>query len=437
MRFSMLQRAFSPRDSGFVIPLALGIGLILLLVGTITIIRTQTDKRSSFAKKVSARSLNAAETGISRVRALLGRYPEYAGSNLGAWLTVVSCLSDKSPIIRAKNKTWEEIEPSQPSRGQYRVSGYQYDAVTGQGVLVVDGRINQDDLGESITSVEVTIPVRPPLLSDAMPGLRLFTNSPSGMEDEKVKGDIALNTCAIPGQGPNDKNIENTAPPQFQLILHNRPVPTLSIPNSTAISLPPGSLFPNSILPRPGDTPDVDGRYKYRIQDLQYNSDSGAAKIEINPGAKIDLFVQDNIVLEGDEDININTGGQANQLRIIGSNSTGSVRFSSSGTIRAFIFAPNAVATVEDGGKQNKPAKKPKKGISPVSPPSPAPGGFNYNGIVGSLWVRDWNKTKPYPGSETRVFAEGSFRDYGFTENELGHNKISSVSIWNRAKVNK
>jgi hypothetical protein len=432
----MVHRAFIKGDGGFVIPVALGIGLILLLAGTITIIRTQTDKQSSFARKVSVRSLNAAETGISRIRALVGRYPDVANRNLDDWVNALSCLN-RTPLINAANKNWQDIEPGQPNRGQYRIVDYQYN--NGQGVLGVEGRINRDELAESVTRVEVTIPVRPPLPSEAMPGLWLFTNNPRGMDSEQIQGDIALNTCAIPGQGPDNGNLANPTPPQYRVILSQR-VPTLPTLPSGVTPLSPSPF----ILGNTG-TPAADGRYKYSVSELKYNHDlDPPLEIAVEPTKKVDLFVNGDIELTGDGEININKAGQANQLRIFGMN-TNTVLLGSSGTIRAFIFAPNAVATIEDGGKQSKTSKKPKKNKGTPSPsptPAPAPGGnpndknFNFNGIVGSLWVRDWNKTPPYaPDARIKVFAEGSFADYDWPQNELGQNKISTVSLWNRATV--
>lgn len=71
-----LKIAFKYRSSeqGFAIPIAVGIGLIMILIATMMIVRSQGEQLTASAQKATARSLGAAETGTTRVQSLLNKY---------------------------------------------------------------------------------------------------------------------------------------------------------------------------------------------------------------------------------------------------------------------------------------------------------------------------------------------------------------------------
>ncbi|HEY9825337.1 MAG TPA: hypothetical protein V6D19_07810, partial [Stenomitos sp.] len=62
------------RDRGFILPIAIGLGLIILLIGVVVVLRSQTDRNMATLQSSTASSLTAAETGISRLQTLLGKY---------------------------------------------------------------------------------------------------------------------------------------------------------------------------------------------------------------------------------------------------------------------------------------------------------------------------------------------------------------------------
>lgn len=59
------------REKGFVLPIALGLGLIMILVAMMMINRSKVDQTTASSEKSTARSLAAAETGVNRVLAML------------------------------------------------------------------------------------------------------------------------------------------------------------------------------------------------------------------------------------------------------------------------------------------------------------------------------------------------------------------------------
>lgn len=66
-------------EQGFAIPIAVGMGLVMLLVGVTMIIRSQGDQVTASAQKATAQSLAIAEGGLSRTLDTLNKTtPNYS-----------------------------------------------------------------------------------------------------------------------------------------------------------------------------------------------------------------------------------------------------------------------------------------------------------------------------------------------------------------------
>ena len=66
---------YATGEQGFALPAAIGIGLIVMLVGVTTIVRSQADRSTAIAQKATADSLGVSEAGVTRILALLKKYP--------------------------------------------------------------------------------------------------------------------------------------------------------------------------------------------------------------------------------------------------------------------------------------------------------------------------------------------------------------------------
>ena len=64
----------SAREEGFAIPIAMGMGLVMLLLAMTAIVRSQSDARVAVDRKFSAQARTAAEIGVTRVQDFLNRY---------------------------------------------------------------------------------------------------------------------------------------------------------------------------------------------------------------------------------------------------------------------------------------------------------------------------------------------------------------------------
>jgi Tfp pilus assembly protein PilX len=74
----------SASTKGFVLPVAIGVGLIAILIGIMVIARSNQNRITATAQKETARSLAAAESGITQFQSLFNRYrplSTYCSSN--------------------------------------------------------------------------------------------------------------------------------------------------------------------------------------------------------------------------------------------------------------------------------------------------------------------------------------------------------------------
>lgn len=290
-------------QAGFALPVAIGMGLIILLVGLTMLLRSQDSQVSAIAQKDTAKSLNAAETGVNEIRALINQHREIAlrngcdnrdtnGNCLDSGLTeswflpgnIPNFVSECNVDINAKtteistlaNQTWRPVNSSDLSQGEYRLLKY-----VSTGVLTVEGRVNADEPSESISKVEVNFPIQP--VEDRIAGLWVASTADTTQVDANVE---VVGPCSSVNPVQPSALVLPTIPQE----------PTSPTSNITTLS---GASFPQelprkntNIPPQVIDSPDADGIYRYKVDTL--NSD-----FKVEPGNKIELWVDGNLDLQG------------------------------------------------------------------------------------------------------------------------------------------
>lgn len=200
-------------EQGFAIPIVMGLGLVMILISTMMILRSQSERVTASAQTATNRALSAAETGITRYQSLINNnraiatYPDCVGNrdssgncpdtnNTTSWANataippaitasaITSCSSggDVNAVKAASQnigpQSWQNVSSdSDPSLGQYRLVSYFYPApgttgtagvAPGSGQLTVEGRVNQvgsstsasSTVGTATTRLQVNIPVQ-------------------------------------------------------------------------------------------------------------------------------------------------------------------------------------------------------------------------------------------------------------------------------------
>jgi hypothetical protein len=316
---------------------------------------------------------------------------------------------------------WQKVNGDPNSDlGEYRLRQYNYDDTVepNTGTLVIEGR-DRDTTGDDASAIEVsvTFPVQPATTNDDLtanlnnldPALwigseTIALNNPDN-NNLSVDGNILItkSDCDL------SSGIETIANALGNATVHPRNVPDTPIPPDDATAGPPFNLTKinvitndsdiiNVTLPRTGDNSEVvdgDNVYHYLIEDELNLTDGN--EIIITSGAKVILYVQGDITITGNVDINCDdTDGddvcddsnQSDRLEIYGNSDesgsnqfgcasgvicpTETITFSGDTTktinIKAFIHAPDADATVT---VSNDPKVN----------------------ITGAVWVQEWNDT--------------------------------------------
>ncbi|MGK7937289.1 MAG: hypothetical protein AB4206_16100 [Xenococcaceae cyanobacterium] len=246
-----------PKEQGFVIPVVIALGLIMTLVGTISIFQSSDEQITATSQRASAKALAAAEIGVARYRELIDTYKIIAtypacvswGSdgkcddtnNTISWGNISaltdgsgnsiindSCPNDGSTeVVEAltddgttdKGRNWQNIDDADPSKGQYRLWNYTYTSNYDDGPNAGD---SSDDVG--YTGVQPT-------------GVLVVEGQADGAT-AKIQVDLPIQP-GIPTRTTND----NTSPliPRNQIELEddfNNFNPALWITNGTGTSTP-------------------------------------------------------------------------------------------------------------------------------------------------------------------------------------------------------
>ncbi|KAI9135007.1 hypothetical protein ON05_018290 [Acaryochloris sp. CCMEE 5410] len=376
------------KQAGFALPVAIGMGLIILLVGLTMLLRSQDSQVSAIAQKDTAKSLNAAETGVNEIRALINQHRAIAnypacttdlntpptrnadgtcsdsGSSIESWALpnnipniLSACDVDRrGEIINLANREWTNVDDDDLSQGEYRLLNYD-----GSGVAIVQGRVNEGQPSKSVSELKVSFPVSPAPIAN----LWVATDANTSQVDPEV---LVVGPCS------------SASPIQSS---------TFTIPAIPAISDPLKlndltAALPDEALPRPADIQD-NGVYKYQV-------DTFDSKLTVKAGEKIELRVEGDITLEDTSDNitcikpdNSFTNCSPLDVKIYGEGTSGTKTITIGEEIRicnVFIHAPDY--TVQAGALG--------------SPTVCEPG----QRITGIFWVKKWGSSSSSPTLNAR-----------------------------------
>jgi hypothetical protein len=428
------KHGFVSQDStqaGFAMPLALGMGLVMIIVAASMIGRSQSDRIVTNSQRETSRALSVSEAGIVRVQSFLDRSKTLATQDLDQWSntlktlspTQISCNLVNSTLIKQQTelfskKTWINLDDKNPNKGRYQIVDYQYDH--GIGKLTVAGEI--DPFNTTQQSAQSTLAVEIPIGSELakMPPPALWANTFNLDPKQKITGEIRSSECpqvtsldvdgVLGVESSNIAMIKEVASGQVIADPFTQ-IPIVKNPPATATLLP--AITTSIKFPRPNsiDVPDAQSEYHY-VVDID-NSSSGYSikltdldRIELDLAAdkKVNLYLKGNLDLAGSQTLNVNINHP--NLRIYGSAQTLKLTVKDTAAITAFIHAPFAVAT--------------STSASPANPTS---------NITGAVWVKSWDsKTSP---NQLPIVQAGNWADFGISKPEQPA-QINPISYWQR-----
>lgn len=194
--------SFQIRDRGFALPLAVGMGLIMILVGMTMIARSQNDQVTASAQKATTRGLSATETGITRYQSFLNNFRPLATydhedwDSLSADITGVCSTSEAEAVEDAADTTdWKDIND-----GQYKLVKYDYEptegVAPGTGTLTIEGRVNQSNqAGMATSKLQVVVPVQE-TNPNTIPFPGLWVAGGSIPPNNEIDGDLLVSGCS-------------------------------------------------------------------------------------------------------------------------------------------------------------------------------------------------------------------------------------------------
>ncbi len=416
-------------------PLVLGLGLVMIIVASSIILRSQSDRSTTNLQRETNRALSVSEAGIIRVRSFLDRHKLLATKNLNTWSNTIDNLSPVQASCRSidpivakqqsllfKGTNWIDLDSGDSQKGRYRVVDYQYQ--NGIGKLTITGAIDVYNTTQNTakSTLTVNIPIGSEATSIAPPAL--WANTFNLHPNQQITGQIRATSCpqlpsidpdGIAGVDTNNIALISGLPSGEIIGDPFTAMPSAKTAPSNAIALP--AITTSIRLPRPSsiDLPDAHGEYHYLV-DIDNTTSNHSIKlqdldrIELNVAAnqKVNLYLKGNIDFGGSQTINVNATNP--NLRIYGSPQTIKLTIKDNAAISAFIHAPLADA----------------KSIAAATP--------NPNRqIVGAVWVNSWDSaTNP---SEIPIIQAGNWADFGISRSEQP-SQIGAISSWRRTEGN-
>ncbi|MGB3206694.1 MAG: hypothetical protein WBB28_17045 [Crinalium sp.] len=443
-------------EQGFAMIAALGIGLVMFLVGLTMVVRSQGDQTTATAQKSTATAMSAAEIGVSRYQSFINTNREIAiypdcvatrtksgnnwvcsdsGNTTKSWanasaLTFSSCTSLANTIASSnQNISWTNVDPTDATKGQYRLVSYTYGPTAGStpgtGVLVIEGRANQqgsgatatNDVGTSTTRLQVSIPVlQSKVIPFPFPGMWAKTTINTG----KVAANI-LAPCGVTKNSTGVTFVNNGATP-WEFVNTNLAIPPVPATPTTKVATITYASLATKVLPRAADITSQ-SNYNSSTGEYQYiMTDSISGDLLFTPGYKVAVYLQGNIDMTGGKKAIVHdcTGVancSATDARIYGISANGSASFSLGGNASVcdiLFLAPTYAVDLNGGGQA--------QGCG---------GGANNNGIY---WVESWSGGGQ--GNHIALDQAGSnWSDLSFLNIVLPP-QIAPASTWQRQEVN-
>jgi hypothetical protein len=412
-------------QAGFTMPLALGMGLMMIIVTASIIGRSQSDRTTTSFQKESDRSVSVSEAGIVRVRSYLDRHKFLATKNLNNWVNTLDSLPSaqsgcglidfaqaRQQALLFQNSSWIDLDSSNPKKGRYKIVNYQYQ--NGIGKLTIASEIASYSNTQNISSskLNVEIPIGSESANIVPPAL--WANTFNLSLAQKITGQIRAVSCPLsPLTDPDGVAGVNYGNLMTGGQLTADPFASIPLPKvapSTAILIP--AITSSIQLPRVAsiDLPDANNEYHYLVDLDSISSgysiklnDGDLLNINILPNQKVNLYLKGNIDLAGSKTIGVDPNHP--NLRIYGSSQTTKLTIKSNAAITAFIHAPLADAQSLSG--------------------IPSLG----SGVMGAVWVKNWDSATD--ANDLPIVQVGTWADFGITKIEQP-SQLSPVSSWQR-----
>ncbi|MBE9171284.1 hypothetical protein IQ238_28565 [Pleurocapsales cyanobacterium LEGE 06147] len=206
---NLLIKAFlirSSKEQGFAIPIVIALGLIMILIGMVSIVKSNEEDLTAIGQRGTQRALTAAEAGVAYYRDLINKNRAIAvysackdedknkdgkltwDNSQNKWTcsnngTTVSWANNTNiPNINFYNSCssagfttdngfganavqnatvnigWQDVN-NNPDLGQYRLVSYSY--ADNAGTLIIEGRDRNSDNDASVTRLRVEFPIQP------------------------------------------------------------------------------------------------------------------------------------------------------------------------------------------------------------------------------------------------------------------------------------
>jgi Tfp pilus assembly protein PilX len=153
-------------DKGFVLPLSVAVGAILMLLGVMMIMRASQGDKTAIAAKSNSRSQAVAEAGLTHFQSFLNRNrllatacsTNTAGANCASppanlltWNNFCAPTSTSTGAYTSILSGWNDLN-NVAANGQFRLVKYAFNPgsspgnprLLGEGELILEGRVNQE-----------------------------------------------------------------------------------------------------------------------------------------------------------------------------------------------------------------------------------------------------------------------------------------------------
>ncbi|WP_299489022.1 hypothetical protein [Acaryochloris sp. IP29b_bin.137] len=403
----MLESRRKATDEGFALPIAIGFGLIMVLVALTLSIKSRDDQVSAISQKQTTASATVAEGGISRTLGFLNqnyhmllRSDYDPNSLLGSdspdeW----SFLAKPPPCFTGVNDILTGKIPNNAPANTYTVEAYRYSDPDGisnsgdeTGTLIVKGHPPNSS---AVSRIQQTMKISQSTSPASFPGL-MAQNITLGNNDVlgAVSGNVVCTdtlNCAVPvsecvnGQ-PTDAGLRNSIDALNNSVVQGQiyvrdviwpPVPAIP---SGAMNV---SISGATSFPRTGDTVGTNGAYHYQVSDITL---SGSDQVTVDTtSAPIYFYVTGDIDISGQAALAHTCSGTANNCGTYGSGLGSPERFRIYGNADDGDSFSDQDFTLNGGATATNVfihAPDARMGIN---------GGSSNPDIQGAIWVREWD----------------------------------------------
>ncbi len=482
----LLQRR--ARDEGFTLPMVIALGLVMLLLGAVSIVKSSEENINAISQNSSSDAIAIAEVGVTKYRELLNQNRILTIYNHDQWDTNATITAQTCDDVTTAPSNWkyegtaaapndttkwweiqeDSVDPVDPI-GEYRLVSYTYDidgdlttnnngqfapdddnpnatdafafndtaGYNTRGILIVQGR--SPDGSEA--QIQVEIPLRINNLENFAPVLWVGSGAiaaPGTLDIPNLDDNIVLRSagtgCSTPAAIAGNSNV--ISDPRNLPAIDSVPTDatkknSIGAINTTAskklLPVPPPPTTP----PTPTDNKDDNGRFLYEVTTINVaNNDLVTDGI-----AKVALYTTG--------DININ-GNTTNTITIGNSNAANLANFNNGNTTNTAVSSHNLEIYVDGNRTINI---NPDGGTVNIEAFIHAPDAtLNITGsgtvnINGAVWVNNFNNTGTATvnirsdKTDTTTAPEPSYKFYTTSATRTPRPLTSTPTDWIREEV--